>query len=105
MLEVKGLTGGYGRIEVLHGVDAHIAVGEIVTLIGANGAGKTTLMRIISGVQPLIAGKITFEGADFTTLAPHKRVAAGIIQVPPDERGGQPASRRLPPQAHARCRP
>lgn len=92
MLEVKGLTGGYGRIEVLHGVDAHISAGEIVTLIGANGAGKTTLMRIISGVQPLIAGKITFEGVDFTALAPHKRVAAGIIQVPEGRQVFRPMS-------------
>lgn len=92
MLEVKGLTGGYGRIEVLHGVDAQISAGEIVTLIGANGAGKTTLMRIISGVQPLIAGKITFEGADFTALAPHSRVAAGIIQVPEGRQVFRPMS-------------
>lgn len=82
MLEVNGLSSAYGRIEVLHDVSLTISVGEIVTLIGANGAGKTTLLRALSGVQPIAAGRVTFEGADVSRASSHARVAAGIIQVP-----------------------
>ncbi len=92
MLEISGITGGYGRIEVLHGVDITIHAGEIVTLIGANGAGKTTLLRAISGVQPISAGSFTFESAPITTLPPHARVAAGIIQVPEGRQVFRPMS-------------
>jgi branched-chain amino acid transport system ATP-binding protein len=82
MLEAKGLSSAYGRITVLHDVSLTVGRGEIVTLIGANGAGKTTLLRALSGIQPLIAGGLTFEGADIAQLSAHARVAAGIIQVP-----------------------
>ena len=58
MLSIRDLKGGYGRIEVLHGVSLEVGKGEIVALVGSNGAGKTTLMRAISGVQPITAGRI-----------------------------------------------
>ena len=82
MLSVDGLTSGYGRIEVLHGVSLDVRAGEIVTLIGANGAGKTTLLRAISGVQPIKAGSIRFDGQPIERLPSHARVALGIVQVP-----------------------
>ncbi len=82
MLSVDGLTSAYGRIEVLHGVSLEVRAGEIVTLIGANGAGKTTLLRAISGVQPLKAGSIRFDGKPIERLPSHARVALGIVQVP-----------------------
>jgi branched-chain amino acid transport system ATP-binding protein len=62
MLSVENLTSAYGRIEVLHGVSIEVRAGEIATLVGANGAGKSTLLRAISGVQPVTAGSIRFEG-------------------------------------------
>jgi len=82
MLRVEALRSGYGRIEVVKGVDLEVSSGEIVALIGANGAGKTTLLRAISGVQPVTAGRILFEGAPIEGLAAHARVALGIVQVP-----------------------
>jgi branched-chain amino acid transport system ATP-binding protein len=82
MLSVEGLASGYGRIEALHGVSLVVHAGEIVTLIGANGAGKTTLLRAISGVQPIQAGAIRFEGRPIERLPSHARVALGIVQVP-----------------------
>lgn len=92
MLDIHGLVGGYGRIEVLHGVDLSIREGEIVTLIGANGAGKTTLLRAISGVQPVTGGLIAFEGEPIIAHPPHARVAAGIIQVPEGRQVFRPMS-------------
>jgi branched-chain amino acid transport system ATP-binding protein len=82
MLSVEKLTSAYGRIEVLHGVSLEVRAGEIVTLIGANGAGKTTLLRAISGVQPITAGSILFDGQSIEKLPSHIRVAQGITQVP-----------------------
>jgi branched-chain amino acid transport system ATP-binding protein len=82
VLSVDDLTSGYGRIEVLHGVSLEVRAGEIVTLIGANGAGKTTLLRAISGVQPIKAGSIRFDGKPIERLPSHARVTLGVVQVP-----------------------
>ena len=82
MLAVENLRSGYGRIEALHGVSLDVAAGEIVTLVGANGAGKTTLLRTISGVQPILSGRIYFDGRSIERMRPHERVALGVAQVP-----------------------
>jgi branched-chain amino acid transport system ATP-binding protein len=82
VLAVENLHSGYGRIEALHGVSIAVGAGEIVTLVGANGAGKTTLLRAISGVQPISAGSIRFEGQPIERLPDHARVTLGIAQVP-----------------------
>ncbi|HIJ63474.1 MAG TPA: ABC transporter ATP-binding protein, partial [Rhodospirillaceae bacterium] len=54
----------------------------LVALVGANGAGKTTLLKAISGVQPVSAGSIHFDGRDITRGKPGQRVRMGIAQVP-----------------------
>lgn len=82
LLELKGVTSRYGRIEVLHGIDLTVGKGELVALVGANGAGKTTLLRTISGVQPITGGSIGFDGKDLAGRRPEARVAGGILQVP-----------------------
>lgn len=82
MLHIDNLRGGYGRIEVLHGISLDVRAGEIVALLGANGAGKTTLLRTISGVQPATGGEIRFEDERIDRMPAHQRVARGIAQVP-----------------------
>jgi branched-chain amino acid transport system ATP-binding protein len=82
LLSVKNLVSGYGRIEALHGISIDIPAGEIVTLIGANGAGKSTLLRAISGIQPVTAGSIEYQGRSIETIPAHARVKLGIAQVP-----------------------
>jgi branched-chain amino acid transport system ATP-binding protein len=82
MLKIQGLRSGYGKIEVLHGVDLRVEQGQIVTLIGANGAGKTTLLKTISGLIRPTAGVIEFEGAGIARRPAHKIVALGISHVP-----------------------
>ncbi len=82
MLTVEGLSSAYGRIAVLHDIRLTVAPREIVALIGANGAGKTTLLRCLSGVQPITAGRLEFDGTAIAGLGPHKRVSLGIAQSP-----------------------
>jgi branched-chain amino acid transport system ATP-binding protein len=92
VLSIENVRSAYGRIEVLHGVTLHVQAGEIVTLIGANGAGKTTLLHAISGVQPITAGTIRFEGNPIEQRPAHVRVAFGISQVPEGRQLFEPLS-------------
>jgi branched-chain amino acid transport system ATP-binding protein len=86
MLEVRGLRGGYGSVEVLRGLDLEIRTGEICALLGSNGAGKSTLNNTICGLFPAFAGRIAFEGRDITRAPSAAIVAAGLIQVPEGRR-------------------
>jgi branched-chain amino acid transport system ATP-binding protein len=82
MLEVRRLYTGYGGMDVIHGIDITVGAGEIVALVGANGAGKSTLVKTISGLLPVRAGEILFEGKRIDRLSPTARVLLGIAQVP-----------------------
>lgn len=82
LLEVTDIAVHYGKIAALKDVTLSVDEGEIVALIGANGAGKTTTLKTISGLRPLSAGRIVFEGTDISRMAGHKRVAVGIGQAP-----------------------
>ncbi len=82
MLELRGITTGYGAVPVVHGIDLTVRAGEIVTLVGANGAGKTTLVKTISGLLRAQKGQILFEGQRIETLSPRARVLLGIAHVP-----------------------
>ena len=82
LLEVRDIVVQYGRIRALHGVSLKVHQGELVTLLGSNGAGKTTMMRAISGLLPLTAGSVWFDGVDVSKVKAHKRVADGLIQAP-----------------------
>lgn len=82
LLKVQGLESCYGRIKALKGVDFEVRRGETVALVGANGAGKTTFLKALSGVQPISAGSIHFDGEDISKLRADKRVRRGICQSP-----------------------
>jgi branched-chain amino acid transport system ATP-binding protein len=82
LLTIEGLRAGYGAVEVLRGVDLHIAPGELVALLGSNGAGKTTLNSVVSGLVPTWAGRVVFDGQDLTSAHYRRVVQAGLIQVP-----------------------
>jgi len=80
LLQVSGLHAGYGKVEVLHGVNLTIGAGEAVALLGPNGAGKTTLLRAVSGLLPW-SGQIRFNGRDLANATPRDTVRAGIAHV------------------------
>jgi branched-chain amino acid transport system ATP-binding protein len=82
MLEVAGVRGGYGAVEVLRGVDLGIAQGELVALLGSNGVGKTTFAAVLSGLVRCRSGSVRFQNREIGHLAPSEIVAAGLIQVP-----------------------
>jgi ABC-type branched-subunit amino acid transport system ATPase component len=90
ILSIRGLVAGYGRSEVLHGVDMEIRQGEIVTMVGANGAGKSTTLRTIFGLTNIRAGQISFKGKETTGSRPHDLVGMGLAFVP-QERGVFPS--------------
>lgn len=80
LLDVSGLSAGYGKIGVLRGIDLSIGAGEAVALLGPNGAGKTTLLRAISGLLPS-AGRIRFGGREMAGSGPRGAVEAGLVHV------------------------
>lgn len=82
LLSVRGVESHYGRIQALKGIDLEVRKGELVALVGANGAGKTTFLRTLSGVQPMSAGSIHFDGEDISRLRSDLRVRRGICQSP-----------------------
>ena len=86
MLEIRNLHAGYGKMQVMHGIDIEIGTGEIVALLGSNGAGKSTLNNNISGLYKPTSGQIFFEGFDITGLRSEKVIDLGIIQVPEGRR-------------------
>ena len=82
MLEVSDLVSGYGKSEVLRGINLKVARGQIVTVIGPNGAGKSTLFRTIFGLLPARKGRVLFENEDLSKLPPLARIQRGIALVP-----------------------
>jgi len=86
MLEIRGLRGGYGAIEVLRGLSMDVEAGEIVALLGSNGAGKSTLNNTVCGLQRAFAGTVRFEAREITRASATEIVAAGLIQVPEGRR-------------------
>lgn len=90
ILAIRDLAAGYGKSEVLHGVNMEIRKGEIVTLVGANGAGKSTTLRTIFGLTTIRGGHITLKGHDVVGRRPHDLVRMGLALVP-QERGVFPS--------------
>jgi branched-chain amino acid transport system ATP-binding protein len=82
VLKLHEVRAGYGRIEVLHGLDLTVGRGEIVTIIGANGSGKSTLLKTISGLVKISSGSIEFNGEPLGPLGVESIVSRGLVQIP-----------------------
>lgn len=81
LLEVSGLHAGYGRAEVLSGLDFQLPKGQVVTVIGPNGAGKSTTLNALMGLLPC-RGRIRFDGVDIADTELEDRVMMGLALVP-----------------------
>ena len=86
MLRVQNITAHYGDLQVLHGVSLEVHQSEIVTIVGANGAGKTTTINAICGLVACGTGSIRFLDQAVHTLAAHRSVEMGLVQVPEGRR-------------------
>ncbi|MBN8189171.1 ABC transporter ATP-binding protein [Salipiger thiooxidans] len=82
MLELKNLTGGYGRITILNGTTFTIPEASITTIIGPNGAGKSTVFKAIFGLLGIQSGQILLNGEDVTRNSPAQMIARGVTYVP-----------------------
>lgn len=85
-LEVRGVESGYGKIQVLWGVDVTLKEGSMVAVLGPNGAGKTTLLRTIMGIIRAWRGSVMMYGLDITSMPSHRRVELGLTMVPEGRR-------------------
>jgi branched-chain amino acid transport system ATP-binding protein len=82
LLALQGLSVAYGGIQAVKGIDLEVGQGELVCLIGANGAGKTTTLKGITGLQPVRAGRVVYDGADVTGRPSFELVQRGLAMVP-----------------------
>jgi len=86
LLEAENLTVAYGHIEAVKGITFTVEEGEMVAILGANGAGKTTTLRAISGLLPLAAGQVRFQGEVISGMPADRIVAMGMAHVPEGRR-------------------
>jgi branched-chain amino acid transport system ATP-binding protein len=86
MIEVRRLSAGYGRAQVLFDIDLDVAQGEVVALLGRNGAGKSTTLKAIMGLVEPLSGDIVFDGKPIRRLEPYEVARLGLGYVPEDRR-------------------
>ena len=82
LLDVKGLSGGYGSVQILYGVDLYVDEGEFVTIIGPNGCGKSTFIKTLFGIATYQSGDVTYGGESIEKLRTDQLVNKGIAYVP-----------------------
>lgn len=82
MLELTHIDAAYGSVKALHDISVSVPEGGFVAIVGPNGAGKTTLFKVISGLVPVLNGKLQFKGRDLNAIAPARRAHLGIAHVP-----------------------
>ncbi len=82
VLEVTGLEGGYGNVQILNGIDLHVDQGEFVTIIGPNGCGKSTFLKVLFGLTTHHNGSVLHNDTDVSGWRTDKLVKRGIAYVP-----------------------
>ena len=82
VLEIKDLEGGYGSVQILHGIDMYVDEGEFVTIIGPNGCGKSTLIKTIFGIATYYSGGVQYRGTEVSGWRTDQLVNHGIAYVP-----------------------
>ena len=78
LLEIRGLGGGYGEVDIIRDIDLDVPAGAIVTIAGTNGAGKSTVVKALLGLLPRVRGSVRLDGRDMTSLAAEDRFYAGL---------------------------
>jgi branched-chain amino acid transport system ATP-binding protein len=86
LLQLAGVSAGYGDIQILWDIDLSIGAGEYVAILGSNGAGKSTLLKVIAGLIHPRSGEVMFEGKKITAVDTQGRVGLGVSLVPEGRR-------------------
>ena len=82
VLDVKGLNGGYGSVQILYDIDLHVEEGEFVTIIGPNGCGRSTFIKTIFGIASYYSGDVLHNDEDVSGWRTDQLVNRGIAYVP-----------------------
>lgn len=82
VLQLRGLSAGYGRTTVIREIEIEVKKGEVAALLGANGAGKTTLLSTVAGLLAPSQGTVWLGGREISSMAVHQRVRAGLCLIP-----------------------
>lgn len=85
VLDIKGVSSGYGKALVVRNVSLTVGVGEVVALLGKNGMGKSTLLKTIMGYLPVQSGCIAYRGEDISGEPPHRLARHGISYGPQEQ--------------------
>ena len=81
LLHIDGVVAGYGRGDILQGVDLEVKEGTVMCLVGPNGAGKSTVLKTLSGLLRPRKGRILYAGEDVCRLTPGNLLARGLVHV------------------------
>ncbi len=84
LLQLDGVVAGYGRGDILRGLDLALEDGTVTCLVGPNGAGKSTVLKVLSGLLSARQGRVVFAGDDVTRLSPAQLLGRGIVHVAQD---------------------
>ncbi|MDA3836878.1 MAG: ABC transporter ATP-binding protein [Nanoarchaeota archaeon] len=86
MIELKNIKAGYGKFEVLHGMNMEIPRGKITAIIGPNGSGKSTVIKSIYNIADVYSGKVLLNDEDITNLQAHELIRHGVAYIPQGKR-------------------
>ena len=81
-LKLVNVSAGYGKADMIRGIDLEIAAGQRVALVGSNGAGKSTVVKVINGLLPARGGRVEWDGTSIASMPASHRTRAGIATVP-----------------------
>src|SRR3954451_6345820 len=84
LLTIESVVAGYGRGDILRGIDLPLEDGTVTCLVGPNGAGKSTVLKVLSGLLRAREGRMVFDGEDVTRLSPAQLLQRGIVHVAQD---------------------
>jgi branched-chain amino acid transport system ATP-binding protein len=84
LLSLEGVVAGYGRGDILCGIDLTIENGSVTCLVGPNGAGKSTVLRTVSGLLHPRQGRVVLDGEDISQFSPAQVLVRGVVHVAQD---------------------
>jgi branched-chain amino acid transport system ATP-binding protein len=78
VLRGVNIVSGYGKLQVINGVDIHINEKELVTIIGPNGSGKSTLIKTLIGLVKMFSGQVYLRDKEVSHMKPHEIINTGV---------------------------